>query len=56
MTRYWNVVSLDSQGRVLSTVSTHMSRDEAVAACAELIVAHQTTYAVEPREFLTTNG
>ena len=31
-------------------------RDEAVAKCAELVLEHQTNYAVMPREIGGSNG
>lgn len=48
--KYYQVVQLDSNGKTLAVVSDHIDRDKAVAKCSELIAAHQTTYAVMPRE------
>lgn len=47
---YYQIVELDYKGKTVAVVSDHLDRDEAVAKCSELIVAHQTTYAVMPRE------
>lgn len=54
--KYYQVVELDYKGKTVAVVSDHLDRDEAVAKCAELVLAHQTNYAVMPREIGGSNG
>ncbi|UXO93894.1 hypothetical protein Pan2_75 [Pseudanabaena phage Pan2] len=48
--KYYQIVELDYKGKTVAVVSDHMGRDQAVAECARLTAAHQTNYAVMPRE------
>ena len=48
--KYYQVVELDYKGKTVAVVSDHLDYNEAVAKCSEMMLAHQTTYAVMPRE------